>query len=102
MTTNPFIYGKPVTYSAKFSGRKSELNRIYNKFQQLCSVSIVGERRVGKSSLLRLITLPEFRQQFEIGEEFALCFADLQGVRKNIDTDEFWKWILEELSGQLR
>ncbi len=89
MTTNPFVYGKPITYPAGFLGRKRELNRIYNKFQQLCSVSVVGERRVGKSSLLRLITLSEFRQKFAIGEEFALCFADLQGVRKDdIDTNK--------------
>ncbi len=101
MQNNPFTYGKPIIKTSRFSGRSVELNRIYSKFQQMCSVSIVGERRVGKSSLLRLSTLSEFRQKFDVGKDFVLCFADLQGMKEDIETNQFWKWILEEVSEQL-
>ena len=54
---NPFFFGGHITDPAKFVGRKAELRRIAALLEtahtgQMQSVSIVGERRIGKSSLL--------------------------------------------------
>jgi len=51
---NPFIVGPPIKDPHFFVGRKDELNEIINFIDgvQPTSVNIVGERRIGKTSLL--------------------------------------------------
>jgi len=51
---NPFIVGPPIKDPHFFVGRKDELNEIINCIDgaQPTSVNIVGERRIGKTSLL--------------------------------------------------
>ncbi len=51
-TPNPFTNRGPVTNPEDFFGRKDELATILTRLQSLQCVSIVGERRIGKSSLL--------------------------------------------------
>ncbi len=100
MAINPFEYGNPIIHPHQFFGRKNELIRIQDSIRQMRSISIVGERRVGKSSLLRLIFLPEIIQAYELGGDVVFCFADLQGFEE-ISPEGFWKWMLGELSGKL-
>ncbi len=100
MTINPFDYGNPITQRQRFFGRKKELLRIQDAIQQMRCISIVGERRIGKSSLLKFLTLPELIQQNKLGKDYVLCFADLQGFEE-ISPQVFWKWILSELSEKL-
>lgn len=100
MVENPFDYGNPVTNSQRFFGRKNELIRIQNAIHQMRSISIVGERRIGKSSLLRFISLPEIIKEYELGGEIIFCFVDLQGFEE-IDQKGFWNWMLRELSEKL-
>jgi AAA+ ATPase superfamily predicted ATPase len=54
ITTNPYVYNQPLTRREQFSGRKSEIVRIYSRIasDRPQSVSIVGEPRIGKTSLL--------------------------------------------------
>jgi uncharacterized protein len=51
---NPFIVGPPIKDARFFVGRKEELNEIINCIDgvQPTSINIVGERRIGKTSLL--------------------------------------------------
>lgn len=49
---NPFTNRGPVTNAEDFFGRKDEVATILARLQSLQCVSIVGERRIGKSSLL--------------------------------------------------
>lgn len=93
---NPFEYGKPITDPARFFGRQSELIRIRDGCYQMRSISIVGERRVGKSSLLRLFTIPEFIKKFNFGDKYIFCFYDFQGI-EDITQEQFWIWVLAEL-----
>jgi hypothetical protein len=48
---NPFHWRGTVTDSTAFVGRQRELTGILTRLRQLGCVSIVGERRIGKSSL---------------------------------------------------
>ncbi|MBI1761485.1 MAG: AAA-like domain-containing protein [Acidobacteria bacterium] len=55
-TPNPFTNRGPVTNPEDFFGRKDELTTLLTRLQSLQCVSIVGERRIGKSSLLYQLT----------------------------------------------
>lgn len=54
LPANPFIVGPPIKDPRLFVGRKDELNTLINCMDgaQPTSVNIVGERRIGKTSLL--------------------------------------------------
>lgn len=97
---NPFEYGTPITHPNLFFGRRTEIVRIQDSIRQMRSISIVGERRVGKSSLLNLMTSPELVAEYELGTDVIFCFVDLQGFEE-ITPPEFWRWILKELYARL-
>ena len=100
MTTNPFEYRKPITNPARFFGRQSELIRIRDSCYKLGSISIVGERRAGKSSLLKLFAGAEMMQEFGFGPEYIFCFNDLEGSEDS-EPAQFWKWVLSKLANKL-
>ncbi|MBI5384592.1 MAG: hypothetical protein HZA90_07865 [Verrucomicrobia bacterium] len=65
---NPFIVGVPITAPADFFGREREISFCLARLRGMQSVSITGERRIGKSSLLHYLTAtarerlgPEYR-----------------------------------------
>lgn len=117
--TNPFTQRGMVRDPAKFFGRQAELQQISDLLAKMTSVSVVGERRIGKSSLLyhlvqtgasrvpgdvpllyldvhRVNTEPEFYARLleSLGTE-GNCFADLaravSGKRIVACLDEFEK-----------
>ncbi len=49
---NPFTAGPMVTQKEMFYGRQPELRRLHTRLRNMGSCSIVGMRRVGKSSLM--------------------------------------------------
>jgi hypothetical protein len=57
VTTNPYLNRSAIRDAGSFVGRASELTRLFNRIggSQPQSVSIVGDRRIGKSSLLRAL-----------------------------------------------
>jgi hypothetical protein len=52
LATSPFFFGRPIPDDARFYGRRDETKTILERLAQRNSTSIVGERRIGKSSLL--------------------------------------------------
>src|SRR5512135_2413324 len=57
--TNLFFHRGPVRDPAYFFGRKQELSRLFDLLNRGQSVSIYGQRRLGKTSLLFHATNPE-------------------------------------------
>ena len=57
MVANPYLNRTAIREDESFVGRTSELKRLFNRIggAQPQSVSIVGDRRIGKSSLLRAL-----------------------------------------------
>jgi tetratricopeptide (TPR) repeat protein len=49
---NPFLVGSPVNSEGLFGGRKAVLEAIHGYIQQQTNVMLIGERRMGKTSLL--------------------------------------------------
>ncbi|UCE06196.1 MAG: ATP-binding protein [bacterium] len=60
---NPFYYGGIIKESRLFVGRKREVAEIVEAIATSTSVSIIGERRIGKSSLLRYLADPSVEQK---------------------------------------
>jgi len=100
MPSNPFSgYGKPAT-PQQFCGRKKNLRRIFDRISQKAPVSIVGERRIGKTSLLHYIKSAEALQEYGRREDNYL-FVGLEFKSENITEREFWLELmrgLEEIS----
>ncbi|MBI1922941.1 ATP-binding protein [Candidatus Poribacteria bacterium] len=79
---NPYLNRMAITNPAEFYGRERELRRIYSRLSATrpqC-LSIIGERKIGKSSLLHFIAHEQnIRQHFETAEKYLFVLVDLQG-----------------------
>lgn len=96
MQSNPFSgYGKPAT-PAQFCGRKKNLRRIFDRISQKAPVSIVGERRIGKTSLLHYIKSPQALEQFS-RDQANFLFVGLELKSENVTEHEFWLDMLRGL-----
>lgn len=102
MIRNPFYYGGTIQEPTMFVGRKREIRQVYECIVSGADCAIVGERRVGKTSLLRHIADPtvEARNGLD-AEDYAFAYLDCQG-RPNITFTELWKRILFDMAGQVK
>jgi len=71
---NPFIVGGPITDPADFFGREREISFCLARLRGMQSVSLTGERRIGKSSLLHYLTATA---QERLGLEYRPAYVDL-------------------------
>ena len=75
---NPYSYDPMVTDPKMFFGREEELRTLYTRLRTMQSTSIVGLRRIGKSSLLyRLVQTV----RGELGQNYLPLYIDLQDAR---------------------
>jgi len=65
---NPYQASLPITTASDFFGRNTELQLTYEMLLSGESVNIVGPRRIGKSSLLKMLPTQEMQQKL-IGHE---------------------------------
>lgn len=61
--TNPFYHRGAIRQAANFHGRQNETEQILGLVRNGQSVSLIGPRRIGKSSLLIHLCRPEVRAQ---------------------------------------
>jgi len=101
---NPYLNRLMIQNPNDFYGRSAELARIYERIKAVRpqSLSIVGVRRIGKSSLLQAIHHPENRRKYlPHPEEYAFVFMDLQ-ARRNAEPAEFFQYIYDVLQKEYR
>lgn len=60
--SNPFYHRGAIRNAADFHGRDNEISQIIGLLRNGQSVSLIGPRRIGKSSLLIHLSRPEVRQ----------------------------------------
>jgi serine phosphatase RsbU (regulator of sigma subunit) len=109
ITHNPYLNRTMIRDIKDFYGRKREVARIYSRIGTAHpqSVSIVGPRRIGKSSLLNFIYQAENREKYlkDASRSHKFIFIDFQ-ERKKISLPEFFSALFDLLSrefqGQLR
>jgi len=77
---NPFTNRTMIVEADEFFGRGSELRELYQRVLRRQSVSLVGERRVGKSSLLNALIFQRDRPEYNIVESIRFVYMDMQSV----------------------
>ena len=90
---NPFTESSMIRNPAKFFGRKEELHHIENRLRNMESISVVGERRIGKSSLLYHLYQTGTEK---LGECYRLTYVDLQDVRNHFNCGKLFENILKQ------
>ena len=80
MSINPFTYGKPIDDPERFIGHQREVEQIYSRLRSAFeSTSIVGERRTGKTSLLKYLAHPTTQAKFDLEpEKYTFIYQDFQ------------------------
>ncbi len=95
---NPYLNRVAIRDPAQFYGRRREVARIFSRLgaDRPQSIAVVGERRIGKSSLLNYLCVPEVqRQHLARPDEYVFVFMDLQ-QRRRVALDDFLQtWLVE-------
>jgi hypothetical protein len=97
---NPFTFGNPIKDPARFIGRKAEIRQIVNRLLSSAheSTSIIGERRIGKTSLLSYLAHPEVSASLGLTpDKFCLVYVDFQGLT-DITPTRFWQRVLKKMA----
>ncbi|MBX3060109.1 MAG: protein kinase [Anaerolineae bacterium] len=95
---NPFFNRQRIGDPAYFYGRTQSVENLYSAIATRQSRSIVGERKMGKSSLLTFISSPDtLRQHGFDPTQFVFIYMDLEGM-SNIGYDEFWPELLDQMA----
>ena len=84
---NPFTNRRMITDPRQFFGRKHELAQIYSRLEpdQPQNVSIVGEHRIGRSSLLYHVLQTHPQQLTRRPHRYLVVYLDAQGAHTSAD-----------------
>lgn len=91
MSRNPFSHHRPINNPDRFIGREDELSDILACLdkESFGSTSIVGERRIGRTSLLKVLPSKLKDAHF--------IYMDLQMMKSKDTPTDFWKQVLHKL-----
>jgi hypothetical protein len=98
--TNPYWNRMAIAEYEDFFGRRDELRQMYAFVLQGQSVSVVGERRIGKTSLIRALNFPDFRKWTSTPEEFRFIYID-GSYFANCDEDTFLASVVDQIAEEL-
>jgi AAA+ ATPase superfamily predicted ATPase len=99
MAVNPFTFGNPIRDPARFYGRKEDLRQIVNRLRSSAreSTSVVGERRIGKTSLLKYLDDKDVADGLGLPPvEYCMVYIDFQGLT-DITPQRFWQRVLRKM-----
>jgi hypothetical protein len=91
---NPFTYGNAISDPRRFFGRTREVEQIFGRLsnEELESSSIVGDRRIGKTSLLNYLADPGVRAaHFLEPEDYIFIYVDLEMVDETMGPEQLWR-----------
>jgi tRNA A-37 threonylcarbamoyl transferase component Bud32 len=98
---NPFYSRQRITDPGCFYGREREIEELYSAIVTHQCRSIVGERKLGKSSLLTAVAQPGTMERFGLDPTRVLVlYLDLEGMA-SAQRDEFWIEFVDRLSAVL-
>lgn len=103
MATNPYLNRLMIRNSRDFYGRRREVARLYARVAASPpqSVSVTGERRIGKSSLLWFLAQPEnTARQLPNPDQLIFIFLDFQ-ENQDMNIEDFCAALLRPLKDRL-
>ncbi|MCP4428088.1 MAG: ATP-binding protein, partial [Chloroflexi bacterium] len=78
-TDNPFYHRGAIRHAADFYGRTAEIKQILGLLRNGQSVSLIGPRRIGKSSLLMHLCRPQTRERLDLPpDQYLFVLVDSQ------------------------
>ena len=102
MKKNPFYNRQRITSADAFFGRKNEIDVLYSAVVTHQCRSLVGERKIGKSSLLTYIGNPVIMQRYGLSpDQQIILYFDLEGLA-SAGPGEFWSEVLDRASDSLQ
>lgn len=102
MNVNPFTVGNPVADKERFYGREGDIRQIISRLLSAGeSTSVVGERRMGKTSLLKYLANPDNTSDLGLPpEKYCLVYIDFQGLT-DITPVRFWQRVLRKMEAAI-
>ncbi|MGD8598466.1 MAG: hypothetical protein PVJ26_15685, partial [Anaerolineae bacterium] len=98
---NPFFSRQRITDLDCFYGRQSELEALYSAVLTRQCRSIVGERKLGKSSLLSAVAQPSLMAHYGLDpDQVHFLYLDLEGMA-SAERGDFWIEVLDRLGAVL-
>lgn len=100
-THHPFIYGRPVR-PGEFLNREADLRTVFNRLRNCDSTAIVGEPRIGKSSLLLKLADETTQQSYLVDDAKHMVTQrlDLHSIDNSYTPMDFWGEALRPLQEQ--
>jgi hypothetical protein len=100
---NPFIFEGPVP-RGNFIGRKHEVNLVLDRVSSNTrgSIALVGERRIGKTSLMHYVANPDVVQHWNLDPSRSIFTYLDCGTVPQFSTTRFWQTVLRKLDRSLR
>src|SRR5512145_2380417 len=93
---NPYFHRGPIRKPEHFFGRNQEVTNTLSLLKNNQRVSLVGPRRIGKTSLLLHLAHPEVMSRHGLSPaEYLFVFIDGEGLN-HLDQAGFYRVILEE------
>jgi Novel STAND NTPase 2 len=95
--SNPFTYGNPISDPRRFFGRAREVEQIFGRLrnEEFESSSVVGDRRIGKTSLLNYLADPGIRAAHGLDRgRYNFFYVDLQMVDERMGPEQLWRRLL--------
>ncbi len=96
---NPYLNRVMIQDPNQFYGRRSEVRRILARIgaDRPQSISLVGDRRIGKSSLLYYLTHPEVQERHLADtSSLVIVFLDFQQIR-HITLERFFLLLMDQI-----
>lgn len=94
---NPYFNRSAIDDEQYFFGRTAELSKIYGLILRGQQVAVLGERRIGKSSILKALSFEKHLTKFDIPEDRRFIFVDGQYFGNDSEQD-FLSVLLEQIS----
>lgn len=101
LRVNPFQVGIPIQDPAYFAGRQAELAKLSRDLLRLQNISLRGERRTGKTSLLLYLAHPDAAAAIGLPENHIPVYLDFQGLVQT-KAINVWGAIAEAVAKQIK
>jgi hypothetical protein len=98
---NPFYQRSPIKDPADFYGRTAEVEIVLNSLKRDQCVSLVGPRRIGKTSLLNYVSHPQVMTAHDLSPDcYMMVLIDCQGLGHFTPAD-LYELMLDETAHRL-